>query len=326
MACLRMEGNRCPRLLHSIIKGVRLVPASQSTPLTCTRQYFRDSGETYKITFPGRELYLMTSPEDISRIYKNTTELTFDTFIRETLISLGASSSAVNKWIPPRLTKDDTDVTHNGSSPLTSDFTHVGERLCQRQLLPGKDLDALQQVFMAGIHESLLWNRITRKIVLHSSPETKTVSLLGWCREVLLESATRAFFGDRLLQINPDLFRSFFLFDASSWKLNYGYPRVLSREMYAARDTIIEALTSYFKLPKTERPGAAYLIESFEIEMKLLDIGEKDIAALVMPVYWVYVSQILLPQSRLVVDYWFASELIRSVAESMPMPTNSVSG
>ena len=183
--------------------------------------------------------------------------------------------------------KDDINDSTNVPSQLINDFTHVGERLCQRQLLPGEELAAIQEVFMNGIHESLLWGRITPLIVVCSTPVTKTISLLGWCREVLLESATRAFFGDRLLQIDPNLFHSFFKFDASSWKLNYGYPRALSKDMYAARDTIITALEIYFKLPKSERPGASFLINSFETEMRRLEIDDKDIAALVMPVYWV---------------------------------------
>ena len=255
--------------------------------LTLTREHFKRSSETYQITFPGHQLYLMTSPEQIAKIYRNTTELTFDTFIRDTLMALGASPSAVDKWIPPRAAMD--DLHHSTSVPdqLSSDFTHVGERLCQRQLLPGKELETLQKTFMEGIHDALLWNKVTPKITVQSFPDSRRISLLGWCREVLLEAATRAFFGDRLLHIDPNLFQSFFKFDSSSWKLNYGYPRILSQDMYAARDNIIAALETYFKLPSSERPGTSFLIDSFEKEMRQLDICDKDIAALVMPVYWV---------------------------------------
>ncbi len=229
----------------------------------------------------------MTSPEDISIIYKNTVELTYDTFIRETLSSLGVSASAVDKWIPARLPTYGKGHASSYSIPFTSDFTHLGEKLCQRQLLPGKELDILQQAFMDSIHSSLRWNNLTEKNTVHSSLETKTVSLLGWCREILLEASTSSFFGKRLLQINPNLFEEFFIFDASSWKLNYGYPQFLSKDMIGARDTIIESLTAYFELPKAERPGAAFLIQNFETEMRLLGIENKDIAALIMTVYWV---------------------------------------
>ena len=256
------------------------------------RKNFRGSDEIFKLTFPGQELYVMTSPKDIALVYRNTSELTFDTFIRQTLRDLGASPSAVDKWIPQRQTPSNTKHTDKAFTQLATDFTHVGEKLCQRQLLPGKELDALQRVFMSGIHQSLVWGKITPRITLASYPGCKTISLLGWCREVLLESATSAFFGDRLLLINPNLFRSFSAFDASSWKLNYGFPRILSKGMHVAKDAIIDALEAYFKLPVSERRGMSYLISSFEVEMKRLEICERDIAALVMPVYWVYVMDL----------------------------------
>jgi len=267
--------------------------STPDTKLTPIRKHLQTSNEIFKLTFPGQMLYVMTSPRDIAHVYRNTSELTFDTFIRQTLRSLGASSSAVDKWIPPRQTLGGIDNTTIGSVQLSSDFTHVGEKLCQRQLLPGRELDTLQEVFMSGIQRSLIWEKITPKITLRSYPGLKTISLLSWCREVLLKSATRAFFGDELLEIEPNLFRSFFVFDASSWKLNYGYPRFLSKEMYAARDVIIDSLEAYFKLPKPNRRGMSYLISRFEVEMKRLEIVERDIAAMVMPVYWVYVLSLL---------------------------------
>ena len=237
----------------------------------------------------------MTAPGDISFIYRNTVELTFDTFVRQTLSSLGASSDAVDKWIPLHSSKVSMTHASSFSTSHTSEFTHIGERLCQQQLLPGKQLDVLQRGFIDGIHESLQWHSVTQKVTIRSSPDIKTISLLGWCREVLLESATRAFFGNRLLEIDPDLFQAFFAFDASSWKLHYGYPRVFSKELYSARDTIIEALTAYFRLPKSERLGAAFLVDSLEAEMRNLNIEDKDIAALIMPVYWVYVTPLFAP-------------------------------
>ena len=259
------------------------------------RQYFGFSGETFKLTLLGKVLYVMTSPEDISKIYRNTEELTLDTHIRHILTALGASSSAVDKWIPPRLSENDKIKAMGGLNPSASDFTHLGSRICQQQLLPGKELNVLQDVFMDRIHKSLHWDKITPKITLASSPEAKTISLLGWCREVLLDSATRAFFGDELLEINPNLFQSFYDFDACSWKLHYGYPKFLSTDLYVARDTIIEALTAYFKLPKAERPGAAFVVDRLEDEMRQLGIETKDIAALTMPLYWVYVTSLPSP-------------------------------
>lgn len=231
----------------------------------------------------------MTSPEDILKVYRNTEELTIDTHIRHTLTSLGASASAVDRWMPARSLERAHNRAADGVKAKSNESTHLGSRICQQQLLPGKELDRLQKVFMSNIHESLHWHRISSKITLVSSSQSKTVSLLGWCRDVLLDSSTQAFFGDRLLQISPDLFESFYDFDASSWKLHYGYPKFLSADLYAAKDKIVKALTAYFRLPKAERPGAAFVINRLEDEIRQLDIGDEDIAALTMPLFWVYV-------------------------------------
>jgi len=229
----------------------------------------------------------MSSPFEISRIHKNTATLTYDEFIRETLTSLGASQQAVDKWIPPPQSGIIPNAIIGVANAAHKDSLHLGERLCQQQLLPGKELSNLQSSLMTVLHDSLVWDRIPDTLTLPYTDKTKTVSLLGWCSDVLLESATRAFFGNRLLEIEPHLFENFYAFDTSSWKIHYGYPRILSRDLHTARAKIHSALTTYFKLPLEERPGAAWLIQSFEAKMKNLSIDETDIAAILIPVYWV---------------------------------------
>ena len=108
-----------------------------------------------------------------------------------------------------------------------------------------------------------------------------------------MDSATKAFFGDALLKIDPGLFQSFFDFDDDSWKLTYHYPYLLSRDMYAAKQRAVDALTTYFRSPKEVRQGESWLVRTLEAEMRGQDIEEPDIAAFVLMTYWVYVSILL---------------------------------
>ena len=102
-----------------------------------------------------------------------------------------------------------------------------------------------------------------------------------------MDSATRAFFGDRLLELEPELLQSFFDFDDNSWKLTYKLPGFLSKEVTAAKQKGIDALTRYFQLAKEERPGEAWLVRTLEAEMRHVGIQEPDIAAFIMIFYWV---------------------------------------
>ena len=255
---------------------------------------FGHTNEIYRVILGGQRLYVMTSPRDISKAYKNTEALTFDNFMVSTIVRLGASRDAVQKWFPLRKQVEGVLGLHGRSEkpahPLHHEQCHLGENLCRQQLLPGEDLEVLQKVLMKDIQDLLHWEGIADHAVLSSSQDTKTVSLIRWSRDVLLQAATRAFFGDRLIEIDPTMFESFYTFDEQSWKLNYQFPKCLSRDMYAAKDRVIDALEIYFSLPFEERPGQSWLIGSLETEMRKLGIATRDIAAIVMPMYWVYVE------------------------------------
>ena len=232
----------------------------------------------------GTKLYILSSPQDAAAAYKNTITLTFDDYIRDTMITFGGSPAAVAKmW---RIPGDNSPAAIN-PNPMHKTLAHLCEDFYRQQLHPGKNLDVLQKGFLQIINASLLWENIPENVILSSIPTEKKVSLLGWCRHVLLDAATRSFFGDRLLEIQPDLFKSFFDFDDNSWQLTYKLPAFLCKDMNAAKKTGIDALREYFMLPKEERKGEAWLVRNLEAEMRNVGIEEPDIAAFVMMIYWV---------------------------------------
>ena len=98
------------------------------------------------------------------------------------------------------------------------DLTHDDFKL---QLPHGEKLDVLQDTFLSNIDRSLNWDKLSGPMVISGSrKDEKVVSLFKWCGEVLVDSATRAFFGDSIYQIAPDLLPDLFTFDNESWKLS----------------------------------------------------------------------------------------------------------
>ncbi|KAI4198740.1 MAG: hypothetical protein LQ348_001988 [Seirophora lacunosa] len=157
------------------------------------------------------------------------------------------------------------------------------ETLYHQALHPGAKLETLQENFLGNIYKSLTWESMTSTVILSSdSTHYRTVSLLNWTREVLLDGATKAFFGNRLIEPEPNLYENFAYFDDNSWKFTYKVPRLWSSDIYAAKKTAQDAMEAYFNLPKEQRPGATWLIQSLEAEMRARSIGESDIAAILM--------------------------------------------
>ena len=242
------------------------------------------------ITVGGLKMCIATSPSDISAIYKDTENLSFDPFMKEMLRRVGVSSATIAKWIPDS-SEPCASGPRDGPRPSIREISHVGQKLCRQQLLPGKEFDIFSTKLINDIEQSLQWDKISRGITLSSTNTTKRVSLIGWCREVLIVSATRSIFSEHLLQIDAHLIDSFYTFDAASWKAFFKFPRFLSRDMDAGKDRILHALSKYFSVPKDERKGESWLISNLETEMIKVGITDvAEMASIVMPLYWVYVT------------------------------------
>jgi hypothetical protein len=214
----------------------------------------------------------------------------FDQFVRDIMLSIGASEDAVRRmWDVPRDSQN-AEVDDKTQSHLHKALVHAGEDFYRQQLQPGDRLDELWPRIQNLIDKSLLWDSITGNCIVTRDYDTKRLSLWKWSREVLLSSVTTAIFGERLLQLEPDLLEHFVKFDDDSWKLTYKLPHPMAKDMFFARDKIIATFKQYFALPGKERADATWLVHTLEKEMRRIQLREKDMAALFAMPFWVYVT------------------------------------
>lgn len=173
-------------------------------------------------------------------------------------------------------------------------LAHLTIDLHKHQLLPGAEMESLSDRFLHLLNVSLRWEHMDQAyIVEDQEPNHKTISLLHWCLEILLKAGTNAFFGERLLQMDPGLPQLFCEFDKNSWMLLYHVPKAFSNKMSLPLARNIESLTAYFKLPKAERSGANWFNQTLEAEQRQLGMTDEDIARLMMLVHWGYISRLL---------------------------------
>lgn len=113
----------------------------------------------------------------------------------------------------------------------------------------------------------------------------KTVSLLRWTQEVILKASFRVFFGDKIMELEPNLIRHFLDFDEDNWMLWYNWPN--ATKMHAAKFKLTETLQRYLAHPKEEKPGAAYIVERMETSQRALGLSDEDIAKVLCMVVFV---------------------------------------
>ncbi|KAL8714506.1 MAG: hypothetical protein Q9225_006547 [Loekoesia sp. 1 TL-2023] len=207
----------------------------------------------------------------MSLVYKNTTTLSFDDFIRDLHLAFGMSAQSRNiMW----------DKSQGKC------LIHVANDLHHAQLHPGEHLDNLTEAFLTQIQYQLTWDNVRSRVVKGASRET-TLSLYGLCADVLVPAASVAFFGEALLRVGQHLIEDFHAFDEDSWMLTYRYPRFLARKMHQSKESNTDTFTRYFQLPPRDRPGACHYVKSLEARQRKAGMGDRDIAISIQLFYWV---------------------------------------
>ena len=210
----------------------------------------------------------------MASVYKNSSTLSFDSFVHDLDVAFGMSAGALRVMFD---TSSGTCLSGQTSS------------IYGAQLHPGEHLEELTLQFISRIEERLEWCRIPNThTTFDQAKEThKTISLHDWCADVLIPSATEGFFGPALLKLDPNLIQDFHDFDSDSWMLTYRYPRFLARKVYASIDKNTAAFTRYVQLAPTERPGACYYVHHITNRLREAGLPDRDIAIVLQMFYWV---------------------------------------
>lgn len=235
------------------------------------KKYFNN--DPCALTIAGNKLYMVTMPQQFSEVYKNTTALSFDLFVRELHQGFSMSPTGVEKmWeVPMAHEKHRKPPGRKHLVDRSSDFHRL-------QLLPGPQLEELNERFISRIEHGTKWSNVPKSCVLSSTADEMTVSLYRWCGEVLVDAATRAFYGDVLIDSEPRLIHDFLEFDEHSWMLLYQYPSIFAKVMTAPRERVMQAFDRYVSMPAQQRQDATTYTKSLEAEQTKAGMKSRDIA------------------------------------------------
>ncbi|KAL8949025.1 MAG: hypothetical protein Q9222_004834 [Ikaeria aurantiellina] len=203
------------------------------------------------------------------------------------MVGIGVSPAGFDAWWQVQAFQS----PHGSTGPAKVVYkapVHVGESLVKGHLNPGSRLDSLQIEVLRRIkdHFSTCAGPADNAGTSSLAHVDGNTSLLRWCSEILIDSATRGFFGDELMQIDKGVASSFVEFDDLNWQFILPYPSILSRKMTSARNKVISALTTYFKRPLDTRVNASAFVLSLESEMRSQGLSDEDIAAMQMLTVW----------------------------------------
>jgi hypothetical protein len=276
------------------------------TTVTRARIYFGNSREPFKLIIMGQVIYVMTSAHDPAGIY-NTDSFSMNPWLVEMMSQFGASPSSVKAmWSVVPL--------ENGHNPISPQVPLRGwedkpvKEVClmlfRLLLVQGAQMEKVLRMLLDTVIARMSWNAIPKDIVLQGTEDSYTISLSKWCQHALLEGATQSFFGHALLDLEPNLLRSFTDFDEASWKLSYQLPEFLAKDCLESKAIAENALAKYFELPREQRADASLVMQEIESVLRTAGINSKDMGVLVLMFYWVINANVWKA------SFWMLTEII----------------
>ena len=122
--------------------------------------------------------------------------------------------------------------------------------------------------------------------IICKTDSESVVSLKAWTATVFINAGQKAYFGDQLLEIDPDLPQALVKLDDLSWQVFYQYPRFLRPELNKISKRIRRALQSYSEVSEEERKGKAWFTQALECEYRRVGLSNEDVAAQMLFLYW----------------------------------------
>ncbi len=249
----------------------------------CLRLHFRNSKEPYCITVAGQRIYILTCPEDVQDVYKHTSSISWSRFVQDLYRWIGIAQPNIDKlWCAPT---DEAKALHpqRRLPPI-----QMVEEYQMHQLLPGGKLEDVAKMFVKQLDRAVCWQGLTANspYVLESSPESVKVFLLGWTEQVFISITTEIFWGKSIWKISPGLIDTFLKWENTTWKYVFQLPRFLSKDMYTARDQLIDAFTNYYGQANGNRADANWYVNKAEAEYRDLSFNDHDLAKVNMLQHW----------------------------------------
>ena len=235
-------------------------------------------------------MIILTSNRDVAAAWKDTEALTFDPFVQQLMSLLGMSKKTQDllykeepeTFMPVEKKSESLLLKEN---PTHQAFYHLQMEWVKQQL-SGNMLTEIGNNFMGYINQSLYMNNFSPSFVYASAPGEKSISLKKMVRHCLVLSATKAFFGPQMQEVDPRFLEYYFNFEEAAWKMFYQYPRFLAQDLYGAAEGILSTMTRYYDRPESEKPELVWMFKTIETEMRHLGLPSHDIAIMSFMLFW----------------------------------------
>ncbi|KAI0469996.1 cytochrome P450 [Xylariaceae sp. FL0804] len=177
--------------------------------------YMGRTHDLFAIQLPGRKLYIITRPSEVTEIFNNRHGINSDSFLREMLVGFGVAGDDFKRaWHTPQ-PGDWSYVPNDPINPQHMCFIKWVQDSYRKYLLTPSTLEHESSVFVDSLLEDIRPGSLSYCLV----GEENKFSLYLMVRNVMVEASIRAMLGPHLHEIDPNVAQHMLSFNDHGWQV-----------------------------------------------------------------------------------------------------------
>ncbi|KAK0107020.1 hypothetical protein ONS95_003734 [Cadophora gregata] len=246
----------------------------------------------FALLISGKKVIVIRSPNDIKTIWNDPKSFTFDEYMIGIVKGLGISPSHYSLAFeenPAKLWKgSDSDAPHFvKENPAKRRLVSLQENWMKEALQPGPKMEAASELFRENIKGLVpIFLAHPRVAATGSKNLGELISLFKRGRYVLAGAGTKAFLGPKIFDIDPDFVQHYLDWEDLSWKIPYGHPKILSKDMLEAEEVLVQVLMKYFAFDPIHRPNLNWLFDTMQSNQRKIGLTAHDAGAAAIVMLW----------------------------------------
>ena len=221
-------------------------------------------------------------------MYKDSTSLSWDYYLKELLLSFGVNNSALSRNLRSHGTQQNGHTKKpNGVHVERKSLVSWTEDLYRQQFPPGPRYQKLSDSMLGLVDDALQWKKLPSRYTVNG----ERIPLMDFCGNILTQATTRSLLGDLIYEIEPKFTPMMIDFNEEAWKLlMFPYPQVVAPRLHNAKKGIHKALYKYVQSSPDSQTQLAWVIDEILEAEEAADISDADKASMIHTLLWMWVT------------------------------------
>ncbi|KAI1342868.1 cytochrome P450 [Xylariaceae sp. FL0016] len=183
-------------------------------------------------------VYLVTGAQNIQRLFKTSKSIASEAMFAQLIFPkiLGMPKDEVARFERDLSGRAKVPNPGTENTPLDKRLWHASHHIYTEHLARSHSTQRLSDIY---------YGKLMKKLDEQPCGEWTTVRVFDFCRNQMGQAATEALFGPRIFEINPDIMKAFWEFEAGAASLFLGVPKWWNPKPYEARERFYAMVARY---------------------------------------------------------------------------------